>query len=301
MGSRFFRKALLTFMTAVMFITYLPAKEAKAEEIVLETDKTVYQYGDPIMVSYSGTSNKDWIGLYKKGETPNTVKAIYWFYHSEQESPVDILKTRDENGRSGEYVPGEYTICLLENDGYNVLKSVDITVEGEYVPPVQENTLTTDKDVYKVGDPVYVTATTNISGAWVSFFTGDDEPITDQSYWWYYVDGSDSGKTWKNGETYNIFEDAVCNNRNGIKSSSDLSAGDYRLVMLYSAGGNFTFVTDKWIKFETEDVPSVKNSISLNKEETFPDYKYGEEVLVSATSSNPAASVRLCDYKTDDE
>ena len=74
MGSRFFRKALLTFMTAVMFITYLPAKEAKAEEIVLETDKTVYQYGDPIMVSYSGTSNKDWIGLYKKGETPNSSK-----------------------------------------------------------------------------------------------------------------------------------------------------------------------------------------------------------------------------------
>ena len=109
----------------------------EGDKTFISTDKTEYKYGESIMVTtdYNGTSS--WVGLYKKGETYDPdkggVKSIYWYYLTEQDNPVDILKTRDENGRSGEYKAGEYTVVLFADGGYSPLDSVDITVTKEVV------------------------------------------------------------------------------------------------------------------------------------------------------------------------
>ena len=46
-------------------------------------------------------------------------------------SGVNILETRDENGRSGEFVAGEYTIVFFPYGGYTPGATVDITVTTE--------------------------------------------------------------------------------------------------------------------------------------------------------------------------
>ncbi len=104
------------------------------------------------------------------------------------------------------------------------------------------NTVDTDKDTYEVGDAVMVTASTDVDGAWVSIIKeGDDDNAT--SYYWYYVNGSEGGKTWKNGETYNIF-DGVCSEREGYTREWRLEPGSYRIVMLH---GNYEKITEKKI------------------------------------------------------
>ena len=98
---------------------------------LLSTDKTVYEYGDPIMVTtdYNG-GDMDWVGLYKKGDNyvNGAVKSIYWYYLHEESNPTNILGTRDENGRGGEFVAGEYTIILFHNESYDAVATVDITI-----------------------------------------------------------------------------------------------------------------------------------------------------------------------------
>ena len=91
-----------------------------------------------------------------------------------------------------------------------------------------ENTVTTDRDTYEVGDPVCVTATAGTDvlghGAWISLLKEEDDPATSWSYYWYYVDGYDeeTGLSWRNGQTYNIFTDAVNSKRNGEQAGHDV-------------------------------------------------------------------------------
>ena len=108
----------------------------------LYTDKTVYKYGEPILVTVNQYGDDwDWIGIYKKGEAydPNAggSKSIYWYYVYDpgmSASGVNILETRDENGRSSEFVAGEYTIVFFPYGYYTPGATVDITVTTEIDP-----------------------------------------------------------------------------------------------------------------------------------------------------------------------
>ena len=105
----------------------------------LYTDKTVYKYGEPILVTVNQYGDDwDWVGLYKKGETYDPPAggsaSIYWYYVYDpgmSTSGVNILATRDENGRSGEFVAGEYTIVFFPFGGYAPGATVDITITTE--------------------------------------------------------------------------------------------------------------------------------------------------------------------------
>ncbi len=94
----------------------------------LSTDKSEYGIGEAIMVTATG-SGTDWVGIYKKGETPSgTTPSIFWYYVADYGSgnAVDITKTT--SGDRGSIGVGEYTVMLLPNDGYGVAASVDISV-----------------------------------------------------------------------------------------------------------------------------------------------------------------------------
>lgn len=106
-------------------------------ETTLSTNKQIYEVGEPVYVSTNYSADGAWVGLYKKGEAygDGGAKSIFWYYLAEEESPVNILQTRDENGRAGEFGPGDYTVILFRNSGYSALKKVDIQVkEPEGVP-----------------------------------------------------------------------------------------------------------------------------------------------------------------------
>ncbi len=87
----------------------------------LTTNSKYFEIGDTIVVTYSGCSGnlKDWIGIYKSGETPGEVNSTEWAYLT---GPSGIAKfTLKENGK--------YYITLMENDGYNeIVDRIDITV-----------------------------------------------------------------------------------------------------------------------------------------------------------------------------
>jgi LPXTG-motif cell wall-anchored protein len=104
----------------------------------ISTNKTQYAVGEEIKVTATGT-NKDWVGLYKAEEVPGADNiSIFWFYcNSDSVKPGDTVvlnQLKFCSGREGfttETLPaGEYKICLLENDGYNVLKTINITVSA---------------------------------------------------------------------------------------------------------------------------------------------------------------------------
>lgn len=124
--------------------------------VILYTDKTEYAYGDPILVNAIG-EGKDWVGIYKKGETYNPSAngsySIFWYYIAdESQKNVNILDTRDENGRGAEFIAGEYTIVLFRNDSYTPAAHVDITVTTEVD---ETKTVTVDATCSEDGSVTY--------------------------------------------------------------------------------------------------------------------------------------------------
>ncbi|MBE6124977.1 MAG: cell wall-binding repeat-containing protein [Erysipelotrichaceae bacterium] len=147
-----------------------------------------------------------------------------------------------------------------------------------------ENSLSTDKTEYEAGEPIVVTASTDLSGAWVGLYD-ENTSIHLQSVAWYYV--SDYP-----GVAENLL--AHPNNKDGFPVDN-LPAGNYRVELLYSNNGIYTQIVDP---IAITIVSNVPEEIHVDKEDDgfkYHQYKYSEKVLVTATSPDPAATVRLCD------
>ena len=119
----------------------------------LVVNKTTFEYGEPIYVTGNFTGDGAWVGLYKKGESYNPeaggVKSIFWYYLSEEDSTVNILDTRDENGRGGEYKAGDFKVVLFGDGEYSrVIEEIDIKVTSKVLNTVVTQP-TCDKDGYK--------------------------------------------------------------------------------------------------------------------------------------------------------
>ena len=142
-----------------------------------------------------------------------------------------------------------------------------IVPDGILTVRAEENTITTDKDEYEVGEPIYVTASTSYSGAWVSIIEESDG-WNATSYYWYYVDGREgisSYYIWKNGETYNIF-DTCCSKRGGYSKGWNLPAGNYKVAILK---GNYEHVVHKSITIvdgtSEESITAEKTTFAANE------------------------------------
>lgn len=128
---------------SVSFSTYL-SKNAK----LMFLENTTFTAGEDVTVSASG-SEKDWVGLYKKGENPDAenggVASIYWAYVSDFKggslalnNASNNLSTRPDGADFANGLPvGEYTINLFAEDSYNVIKSIDITVSAKTPAPTK--------------------------------------------------------------------------------------------------------------------------------------------------------------------
>ena len=97
-----------------------------------------------------------------------------------------------------------------------------IVPEGLTVVDAANESLSIDKEVYEIGDPVYTTATSTDEDAWVGFYLEN----ASASIYWYYVKDH-------NGETVNIF-DTVLND--GSWEGWNFKAGNYTVKLVLSDG-----------------------------------------------------------------
>lgn len=234
------KKHIVRFCFALLLPTFLlPAfpRGVSAEGKTLATDKPQYTEGEDILITATGNGN-DWVGIYRKGELPDPgaggEASIRWYY---------VAKDGNTSGQAknifrAEYInrddladlpAGEYTLYLLENNGYNVLDKVEITILPKEHDP--SKTLATDQTIYTEGDPILTTATGD-GFDWVGLYLRTDTLQMQTSIRWYYVarDGNRSGDTkdMRKAENTNSNRAALF----------DVPAGEYTLYLLENDGYN---------------------------------------------------------------
>ncbi|MFB5759241.1 endonuclease/exonuclease/phosphatase family protein [Paenibacillus medicaginis] len=96
-------------------------KDPEIEKATISLEKNVFAHGEPITVSYKGAQSlTDWIGIYKKDESPGGPASQKWDYVPSQ---PDGKLTLDDNSEGkvatmADIAPGEYFVTLLLNGGY---------------------------------------------------------------------------------------------------------------------------------------------------------------------------------------
>jgi hypothetical protein len=97
---------------------------------VIRTDKRTYVTGEAITVTFTNTPGnpKDWIGIYRAGQTPGGPASTLWRYLDGTTSGNTGVTDGALTFRSGLAATGDYVAYLLENDGYTILASETFTV-----------------------------------------------------------------------------------------------------------------------------------------------------------------------------
>ena len=127
-------RAVAIFKKDNKILEYRMARLSITDVYSLETDKTEYLQGEPVMVTAIGSGN-DWAAIYSKDDTIGSIDSIYWYYVADASHiPGQSYNIANEiyNSTRAEYkeLPaGEYMVVLLEKGGYNVLEHIDITIK----------------------------------------------------------------------------------------------------------------------------------------------------------------------------
>ncbi|WP_199119140.1 fibronectin type III domain-containing protein [Pedobacter sp. ASV28] len=143
----------------------------------LSLDKKVFATTETIKVTFTSAPNdpKDWIGMYKKGQTPGVggVTSTKWSYTSGSSGSVTL-----GSGAAA----GEYYVVLLSKDGYNeIADRIQL-----YIGP--KPSISTNKQEYNVGDAVNITYANGPGNAkdWIGIYkvgnNGPDQTSTAYKY-----------------------------------------------------------------------------------------------------------------------
>ena len=268
------KKHIIRFCLALLLpALLLPAfpHGVSADGKTLATDKRQYTEGEEILITATGSGN-DWVGIYRKGELPDPgaggETSIRWYY---------VAKDGNTSGKAknifhAEYInrdnladlpAGDYTLYLLENDGYNVLDKVEITILPKAHDP--SKTLSTDKTVYTEGEPILTTATGDGSD-WVGLYLRTDTLQMQTSIRWYYVarDGNRSGDT---------KDMRRAENTNSNRATLfDVPAGEYTLYLLENDGYNILARIDITVNEDPalHPVPQAPSAAAYDRTGSFP-------------------------------
>lgn len=253
---------LIALTTAVLL-----AVPAWAAEKSIALNKTEYTQNESIFVTAVGEGN-DWVGLYLRVETPGQSACIFWYYVAQDAEPgeaVDIQETRTNGQTEYEEVPpGEYTMWLLLDDGYEPFDSVDFTVIA---------TLELDKYSYKEGDDILVTAAGE-GKDWVGLYKKGEVPGGGVSsiYWYYVAEGHTPM------EQVNIKTGTMNDSRSDL---ADIPAGEYTMVLCANDGYD---IIDS-IDFK---VSAVKKEEPKPEAEPAPEAPAAEPSLDDPSKDEPA-------------
>ena len=122
----------------------------------MTTNKTVYAAGEDIIVTATG-HNDCWVGLYKKGDVfgPGEVQSIYWYWVNYPDAgqlsgkPTVIQSTQhntESSNPGARLKAGEYVLYLFGSTGYDMVQSIEITIEPSTVDPLKSITYKLDND-----------------------------------------------------------------------------------------------------------------------------------------------------------
>lgn len=146
-------------------------------------DKKSYATGDTIKVTYAnGPGNPtDWIGLYKKGDTPGSVGSTVWNYVNGSSGVLSFKLTQS----------GEYFAAFFENDGYTEIAP---RVPFYYGPiPV----LSSNKTAYAENEPVQISYSNapGINKDWIGIYKVGNTPGVETSTAYQYTSGTSGLRT----------------------------------------------------------------------------------------------------------
>jgi hypothetical protein len=104
----------------------------------VQVGKPTYETREAITVTFSGApgNTKDWIGIYPAGITPGPVPATAWLYVDGTQGGNEGIEAGSVTFANGLNTAGDWTVFLLENDGYTVLAQRNFTVVQGTPPPV---------------------------------------------------------------------------------------------------------------------------------------------------------------------
>lgn len=145
----------------------------------VKTSTTVYPFGSSVFVNYidEDYADKDWIGIYKKGDVPGGPEATLWQYVTQDSSTVEF-----------ESLPlGEYVVYLLCCDAYNVKAKSEFKVVGPNTPSIVTTAFSFGQGEaieFEYNDP-------NFEGGngtdWIGIYNPDDIPANVRSMIWSYL------------------------------------------------------------------------------------------------------------------
>jgi len=230
------KRALTLILTALLVLS--SSVIAYGAEKTFTPSKSTYSVGEKISVSYSGTTEKDWIGIYPKGTTPSSANpSLDWEYADGGTGQVEFNIVLPE---------GEYDLILCENDGYNVLKRVSIKVEANtgIITDMQLS-----KTTYVEGEKIVINYTGSIGTGWIGIYNKGIEPKDEDGYrslYWKWT--KDFGQP--NGT---------------MEFNVNLLAGEYDAIMFEDEGYNIVKRITFTVVKPTYDTPADPESISYNR------------------------------------
>lgn len=193
--------------------------EAENTTVSLATSKENYVTGEDIMVTATSSKEKAWVGIFYGALTANsdfTNKHIYYYYTAGKNGSAVSIGDQTLNANDSSYssLPsGTYTIALFGDAGYT---NVDATVQIDIM-----DYIATDKDIYVLGEPIYVT--TNFSNTdaweWVGVHGAEDAFSSTTKVWYYICNVSDQNDV-------NVYVSATAD---GVTYNSAITSGNYKV------------------------------------------------------------------------
>ena len=150
----------------------------------LAPGKSTYKPGEDVVISFSGGPGnaKDWVGIYKEGQTPGDDASTQYEYvagETSGELMFDPLPV------------GKYEAHLFEDDGYEILASGSFEVSEESEAPK----VSLSKAEYEIGEEIEVTFSGGPGNAkdWLGLYREGELTDEDDVLGWLYVDGTQEG------------------------------------------------------------------------------------------------------------
>ncbi|WP_165822488.1 DUF4886 domain-containing protein [Paenibacillus montanisoli] len=220
--------SLLVALLCTMLLGSIPSLALAST--VLTTNFQSIPQGGSISISYTGTSNSDWIGIYPKGVLPGDRESLIWAYTSDYAQPdgaMDFSKmTGGTVGKVENLAVGDYTAYLCLNDGYDILAQVDFSVTGD-APSTGAATISLSANTIVAGNSLEVSYTGTSANDWIGIFDKGAVPSNGAPYYyWFYTSwyGQPDGKV-------DLIE--LTDGWRGIES---LPPGEYSAVILKNDG-----------------------------------------------------------------
>lgn len=145
----------------------------------VKTSTTVYPFNSSVFVNYKDDdiAEKDWIGIYKKGDIPGGPEATLWQYVTKDSSTVEF-----------ESLPlGEYVVYLLCCDGYNVKAKSEFKVVGFNTASLVSTAFSYGQGEaieFEYNDPNFESIERK---DWIGIYNPDDIPADVRSMIWSYL------------------------------------------------------------------------------------------------------------------